>query len=65
MERSAGRQQAGEVDAAEDFAGRGRDAGDAVGVPDVGVDLAVDELELVELGDGLAVVFDGNAARIS
>ena len=56
------RQQAGEVDPAEDFAGRGCDARDAIGMPDVGVDLAMDEFEFVELGDGFAVVLDGDAA---
>src|SRR5580658_4459270 len=55
--------QAGEVNPAKDASGSGGDAGDAVGVPDVGVDLAVDELELVELGDGDAVVADGDTAE--
>ena len=41
-------EEAGEVDPGDDVAVAGRDAGDAVGVPDVGVDLAVDVLEFVE-----------------
>ena len=49
----AGLQQAGEIDPAEDLAGCRRDARDAVGVPDVCVDLAVDVFELVELVDAL------------
>src|ERR1035438_3975863 len=39
-----GGQQAGEVDPSDDFAGLGIDAGDAVGLPDVGVDLAFDQI---------------------
>ena len=45
-------EDAGEVDPGEDFAGLGGDAGDAVGVPDIGVDFTLDVFELVELGDG-------------
>jgi len=45
-------QQAGKIDPAQHLAGCGRDARDAVGVPDVRVDLAVDVFELVELVTG-------------
>jgi len=57
------RQQAGEVDEAEDLAGSGIDAGDAVGVPDIGVDIAVNELEFIELVDGMAMVGYSYAAE--
>jgi len=33
-------------------------------MPDVGVNLAVNVLELIELVDGLAVVFDDDAAQL-
>src|SRR3954452_16797374 len=56
------RQQAGEVDPAEDFARSRRDAGDAVGVPDIGVDLAVDVLDLVDVVDGFSAVLHCQAA---
>src|ERR1035438_2039944 len=53
-------QQAGQVDPSQHDPGCGRDAGDAVGVPDVCVDLAVDEFEFIELSHGSAVIFDHN-----
>ncbi len=55
-------EESGEVDPGDDVAVAGRDAGDAVGVPDVGVDLAVDPLELVELVDDLLAIVDENVA---
>ena len=58
------RHKAGQVDPAEDAAGRWRDSSNAIGVPDIRVDFAVNEFELVELGDGLAMVFDGDAAKL-
>ena len=58
----AARHQAFEIDPADDTARCWRDAGDAIGVPDVGVDFAVDVFEFVEFLDWLAVVFDGDAA---
>ena len=52
VEVEHGGEEAGEVDPGDDVAVAGRDAGDAVGVPDVGVDLVVDVFEFVEVGDG-------------
>lgn len=52
-----------EVNPAEDAAVRGRYTRDPIGMPDVGVDLAVNVFKLVELCDGLAVVGDGKAAN--
>src|SRR5690606_30113417 len=46
-----------------DRAVRGRDPGDPVLVPDVGPDFAVDVLELVQAGDGLAAVAHGDLAH--
>ncbi len=56
------RKKAGAVDPGENAAVDGGDAGDTVGVPDIGVDEAVDELELVELVDGGWAVVDEDAA---
>ena len=52
----AARHQALKVDPANDAAGGGRDAGDAVSVPNVGVDFAVDVFEFVEFRYRLAIV---------
>jgi hypothetical protein len=49
----AGPKQAGEIDPAQHAARLGRDAHDAVGVPHIGVDLAVNVFELVQLVTGL------------
>ncbi len=57
-----GRQEAGAVDPVDDVAVVGIDAGDAVGVPDVGVDDAIDVFELVELIDEGGAVVDDNVA---
>ena len=62
VELEHGGEEAGEVDPGDDVAVAGSDAGDAVGVPDVGVDFAVDVFELVEEGDGCALVGDGDVA---
>jgi hypothetical protein len=56
------RQEAGEVDPAKDVAGLRRDAGDAIGEPDIGEDLAMDVFELIELVDGLAMIADADGA---
>ena len=48
--------QTGEVDPGDDVAVAWRDPRDAVGVPDVGVDLALDVFEFVELLDRFAAV---------
>ena len=61
----AGLKQAGEIDPAQHAACRGRDAHNAVGVPDVGVDLAVNVFELVELVDRLAVIADVNVPHLA
>ena len=42
-----GSQETAAVDPADDFAGFGVDAGDAFGLPDVGIDFALDPFELV------------------
>jgi hypothetical protein len=55
--------EAFEVDPAKDATGCGRDAGYAVGVPDVRVDFAVDEFEFVELTDRLAAILDDDPAE--
>ena len=62
--RSAGRQQAGEIDPADDLAGRRVDARDAVGLPDVGVDLALHPFQFVQFADRPALVGDGDAAGL-
>ena len=59
-----GGEEAGAVDPVDDLAVFGVDAGDAVGVPDVGVDDAVDVFELVELVDEGGAVVDGDAAGL-
>ena len=41
----------------------GVDARDHVGVPDVGIDFALDELQLVELIDHLGAIFHHNVVR--
>ena len=46
-------QKARKVDPAEDPSAAGRDAGDAILVPDVGVDLAFNVFEFVEILDRL------------
>src|ERR1019366_4070833 len=56
-----GGEQAGEMDPADDFAGFGIDAGDAVGLPDVGEELAFDPLQLIEVLDRFAFVSDSEA----
>ena len=58
-----GSKQAGEIDPTKDFSGDGRDARDAVRVPDVRVDFSAHIFELVELGNGRLAVFDHDAAR--
>ena len=47
--------QAFEIDPTDDATRSRRDAGDAIGVPDVGVDLAVNVFELIEIGDWLVL----------
>lgn len=53
-------EKAGAVEPCLDVTVSGRDSGDAVRVPDVGVDLPVDVLELIEIANGRAVVADGD-----
>jgi hypothetical protein len=61
-------EEVGEVDPGDDVAVLGGDAGNAVGVPDVGVDLAAglagDVFELVELVDGSRAFVDGDVAGL-
>ena len=57
-----GSQETAAIDRADDFAGFGIDAGDAVGLPDVGVNLAFHPFELVQFDDGAAVLGDGDSA---
>ena len=57
-----GCQQAAGVDPADHFAGSGVDAGDAIGLVDVGVDFALHPFEFVQFGDRPAIGGDGNAA---
>ena len=52
-----------EVDPAENATGRRRNSGDAVGMPDVRVDFAMNEFEFIELSDGLAVILDRDTAK--
>jgi len=59
-----GGQEAGAVDPVEDVAVVGIDADDAVGVPDVGVDDAIDVFELVELVNEGGAVVDDNVAGL-
>ena len=54
-------QQTGEVDTRSDIASRWVNPYDLVGLPDVGVDLAVDPLQLVEVVDWLPILADLNA----
>src|ERR1035438_5093331 len=56
-----GSEQTAAVDPADDLAGFGVDAGDAVGLPDVGVDFALHPFELVQFDDGAALLGDGDA----
>lgn len=53
--------EAGEVEPAGDFAVSSGNAGDALGLIDIGEDLAVDVFELVELVDGVGAVGDGES----
>ena len=55
-------QQAAAVDPTDHFAGVRVDAHDPVGLPDVGIDLALDPFQFVEFGQRAAVVGDGDAA---
>jgi len=59
-----GRQEAGAVDPVDDVAVVEINAGDAVGVPDVGVDDAIDVFELVELIDEGGAVVDDDVAGL-
>ena len=59
-----GGEEAGAVDPGEDVAVGGGDFDDAVGVPDVRVDDAVDVFKFVELRDGGGAVVDEEAAGL-
>ena len=52
-----------EVEGSKDLARFRIDADDAIGMPDVGKNFAFDELEFVELTDGISSVRDGDFAR--
>ena len=56
-------QNAVQVDPAEELSIAGGDTGDAVVVPDIGVDFALDVLQLVELLDGSRAVVNDDVAR--
>src|SRR5579863_2806945 len=45
-----------EVEPADDLAGGGVDLEDIVGLPLVGIEIAVDQLQLVDIADGAVVV---------
>jgi len=59
-----GGQQSAEVDPGDNVAVAGRDAGDAVVVPDVRINLALDVLQLVEFLDRSSRVPDDNVASL-
>ena len=56
------RQQARQVDPAHHMSAGRIDAGDQVGLPDVGVELALDPFQFVEVVDRAALVGDVDAA---
>ena len=58
-------QQAGEVDPAKYLAVCGRDARNAIGVPDICVDFSVDVLELIEFLDGPSMIGNFYAAHFA
>src|ERR1019366_3407671 len=57
-----GGQQPAAIDGTDHFAGFGVDAHDALGLPDIGVDFALDPFELVQFGERAAILGDGDAA---
>src|SRR5918998_945681 len=56
--------QAGQVDPAGDLSRLGIDACDAVSLPDIGPDLAVDDLELVEIRDRSRTLINGDGVEL-
>src|SRR5690625_993694 len=57
--------QTGQVDPADHFAAGRVDARDAMGQPDVGVDLTLDPFQFVDVFDGLAVGGDGDVTDLT
>jgi hypothetical protein len=52
------RQKAGEVDPANHLSALWRDAGDAIGLPDIGENLSLDEFQFIQLVDRLVPIVD-------